>query len=83
LTYSKENVTVDVIGWPTYITDKTLIAAVPSKVRTIRLSNGVLVVTSEKLSSADNPQHTAQAMQLQDILQKPLAMNAGTLHIIA
>ncbi|MDR2688820.1 MAG: hypothetical protein LBB76_03580 [Azoarcus sp.] len=36
-----------------------------------RLSNGILVVTSEKLSSADNPQHVAQATRLRDILQKP------------
>jgi hypothetical protein len=70
LTYAQKK-TIAAIGWLTYITDKTLIAAVPSDVRTINLSDGVLIVTSEELSSADNPQHVAQATRLRDILQKP------------
>ncbi|MDR2092475.1 MAG: hypothetical protein LBP58_04040 [Azoarcus sp.] len=48
----------------TYLTDKSLLTRVPPAVRQIPCGEGVLLVTSEELSSPDNPQHMAQAQVL-------------------
>jgi hypothetical protein len=72
LTYAKKK-TIASIGWLTYATYPELLNALPPDVRQIPCANGALVVTSEELSSPDNPKHVAQAMRLRDILQKPLS----------
>jgi hypothetical protein len=72
LTYSQERTTIAAVGWLSYVTDKTLLAGVPPEFRQIACANGSLVVTSEELSSAENPEHVSRAMILRDILQKPL-----------
>jgi hypothetical protein len=57
------------IGWLTYVADKDLLSRIPPGVRQIPCGEGVLIVTSEELSSPNNPQHIAQAQALRDALQ--------------